>query len=54
MGPQRVDLMSQWTKIHIQFGSGMSVDWDTYAPTMNTLWTLDKQKLSTRYPFGQF
>ena len=54
VGPQRVDWMPQWTKIHIKVGSEIPVDWDTYAPTVNTLWTLDEQKLSTRYRFGPF
>ena len=54
MGPQRVDLMPQWTKIPIQFVSVIPVDWGTYASTVNKLWTLDEPNLSTWYPFGQF
>ena len=54
MGSQRVDLMPQWTKIPIQFVFVTSVDWGTYDPTVNKLWTLDEQNLSTRSPFGPF
>ena len=37
MGLQRVDLMPQWTKIPIQYGSVIPVNWGTYASTVNKL-----------------
>ena len=54
MGPQRVDLMVQWTKIIIQYVSVNPVDWDTYDPTVNKQWTLHEPNLSTWNPFGPF
>ena len=54
MGPQRFDLMPRWTKIPIQLVSVISVDWGTYDTTMNKLWTLVQQNLSTGDPFGPF
>ena len=54
MGPQRVDLMPRWTEIFIQLVSVISVDWGTYDTTMNKLWTLVQQNLSTGDPFGPF